>query len=208
MRTMPTALLCLGLISLGASAEELPFLKPTVSYTGLRVIQSPEGEFRQRVFWTPDKVRTETDMPGMSMTNIVREDLGVMWILPKDGGMCLEQTLLDNEAMSMAPGSEAYDPADMDFREVGSETIEGRKVTKYEVTSSGESGLERALFWVTEENIPIRMEVEPAAGGVQQTVTITLTELAIGPQPDELFESGVECRPMPPMPQGAPLPGN
>ena len=90
MRMIRPALLCLFFLSLGAFAEELPFLKPTVSYTGLRVIQSPEGEFRQRVFWTPDKVRTETDMPGMAVVNIVREDLGLMWILPQGGGMCLE----------------------------------------------------------------------------------------------------------------------
>jgi hypothetical protein len=208
MRTIRPALLCLFLVSFGAFSEELPFLKPTVSYTGLRVIESPEGEFRQRVYWTPDKVRTETEMPGMAVVNIVREDLGVMWILPEGGGMCLEQSLEENEAMSLAPGAEAYDPEDMDFRELGTETIDGRTVTKYEVLSRNEMGENRALFWVTEENIPVRMEVEPATGEATNTVFITLEELEVGPQADELFESGMECRPMPAMPQGMPGAGN
>ena len=208
MRFPFAAVLCLLTLGFPATAAELPFLKPTVSYTGERVIQSPEGEFIQRVFWTPDKVRTETDMPGMAMINIVREDLGVMWILPKDGGMCLEQTLVDNDAMSLAPGSEAYDPEDMEFEKLGTETIDGRTVTKYEVKSTDETGTNRALFWVTEENIPVRMEVAPAAGNGGQNILIILRDLEIGPQAADLFEAGMECRPMPTMPGSMLPPGN
>lgn len=208
MRMIAPAVFCVLFLSVAAFGEELPFLKPTVSYTGLRVIQSPEGEFRQRVFWTPDKVRTETDMPGMAVVNIVREDLGVMWILPQGGGMCLEQNLADNDAMSLAPGAEAYEPEDMEFREIGKDTIDGRPVTQYEVVSKTEAGENKAMFWVTEENIPIRMEVEPAAGEGTGKVFVTLEELETGPQADELFESGMECRPMPAMPHQMPGAGN
>ena len=78
-----------------AAGDELPFLQPTTPYSGVRIIQTSEGELKQTVYWTEEKSRTETELPGMSMTNIVREDLGVMWISNPVMGGCLEQTLDD-----------------------------------------------------------------------------------------------------------------
>ena len=191
----------LALAGSAAGAGELPFLKPTVSYSGMRIITTPEGDFRQKVYWSPEKVRTETDMPGMSMVNIVRQDLGVMWILTPDGGVCLEQTLDENEAMAMSP---AYEDDDVEFKKLGEETVDGLPTTKYEVTSTDDLGTNRALFWVTEENIPVRMEVDPASTDDSYRVVIRLTELQTGPLSDSLFETKVQCRPMPAPPTAKP----
>ncbi len=202
MRILTVALLSFAGLATLAAAEPLPFLEPTVSYSGTRVISTPDGDFSQRVYWTPEKVRTETEMPGMAMINIVREDLGVMWILSPNGGMCLEQTLAETETMGLAPGAEAYTEADVDFEEVGKETVDGLATTKYKVTSTDENGTNQALFWVTEENIPVRMEIEPVAAIGPDKVVIQVQDLKTGPLPEDLFEAGMECQPMPPMPPG------
>lgn len=195
-----------------ASAEELPFLKPTESYSGIRIITAPMpdgqmGEIKQRVYWTPDKIRTETAIPGMSDVNIVRQDLGVMWIMPPGADMCIEISLDEAESFSMAPGPEAIEPEDMKFTLLGEESYQGMPVRKYEVISVDESGENRALFWVTEHNIPVQMEVSPAAGEGMYDTKVRLEELQIGPQPAALFESEKECMAMPAgmgMPGGTP----
>ena len=201
-------------IALGvtAEAEELPFLKPTESYSGVRVIDAPMpdgnvGQIKQRVYWTPDKVRTETAIPGMSDVNIVRQDLGVMWVIPPGQDMCIEISLDEADAFSMAPGPEAYEPGEMEFTLLGEETYDGMPVSKYEVISVDETGENHALFWVTEQNIPVKMEVMPAAGDGQFNMSVRLEELQIGPQPAKLFETDMECMSMPagmPSPGGAP----
>ena len=196
------------LAAVNATAEELPFLKPTESYSGIRIITAPmpdgtTGEIKQRVYWTPDKIRTETAIPGMSDVNIVRQDLGVMWVMPPGAEMCIEISLDEADAFSMAPGGEAYDPDDMKFTLLGEETYAGLPVRKYEVISVDENGENRALFWVTEQNIPVKMEVSPAAGEGMYETKVRLEELQVGPQPADLFESDRECMPMP-IPGGAP----
>lgn len=185
------------------SDDALPFLQPTESYSGLRVIETAEGDFSQRLYWTPDKIRTETDLPGMSMINIVREDLNVMWIMPPGGQMCLEQTLDDNALAGMT-GTDSYEPDDVEYSELGKDTIDGIRVTKYEVLSDDENGRNRAVFWVTEDKIPLRMEVSPAAGSGEYDVVMRLEELQVGEQPPSLFETGMDCAPMPAMPAAAP----
>jgi hypothetical protein len=185
------------------SDDALPFLQPTASYSGLRVIETADGDFSQRLYWTPDKIRTETDMPGMSMINIVREDLNVMWIMPPGAQMCLEQPLDDNALAGMS-GADAYEPAGVEYSDIGTDTIDGINVTKYEVISEDDNGKNRALFWVTEHNIPLRMEVSPATGGGQHDVVMRMEELEVGEQPASLFETGMECAPMPAMPTATP----
>jgi hypothetical protein len=202
MRISTAALILLAGLPAIVGAGELPFLKPTVSYSGIRVITTPDGDISQKVYWSPEKVRTETEMPGMGMINIVREDLGVMWILSPNGGMCLEQTLAETDAMALAPGAEAYTQDDVDFKEVGTETVDGLDTTKYEVVSTDDSGTSRAVFWVTDDNIPVRMEIEPAPVNGPYHILIRLTDLQTGPLADSLFETGMRCSPMPPMPPG------
>lgn len=205
MRQSLTVLLTLtAAIPVLAVAGELPFLKPAVPYSGTRVISTPEGDFTQKIYWSPEKVRTETEMPGMAMINIVREDLGVMWILSPNSGACLEQTLADADAMALAPGAEAYGEDDVEFKEMGSETVDGWSTTKYEVTSTDESGTSKAVFWVTEDNIPVRMDIQPAPVVGPNHILIRLTELKTGPLSDSLFETDVPCQPMPTMPPGMP----
>jgi hypothetical protein len=188
----------LGIVALPSLAE-LPFLTPTTPYSGIRIIETSEGDFQQKVYWTPEKVRTETELPGMSMTNIVREDLGVMWISNPMMGGCLEQTIDGaNELAQM--GGNMINPDNMNYKEIGSEEIDGHQTTKYQVTDSEDGTQHEAIFWVTGDNILVRMEIEPDKSVSVERFTMRLTDLKLGPQPDDLFESPGKCQKMPAMP--------
>jgi hypothetical protein len=181
------------------SLAELPFLEPSSSYSGVRIIETTEGNFQQTVYWTPLKVRTETELPGMSMTNIVREDLGVMWISNPLMGGCLEQSIEGADELAQMGGN-MINPDNVDYEEIGSEEIDGIQTTKYHVTDSEGGALHEAIFWVTEDNILVRMEIEPDKSVSDESFTMRLTDLKLGPQPDDLFESPGNCQKMPAMP--------
>ena len=185
----------------GAEAGELPFLKPSVDYSGTRVMDTAQGRIQQQLYWTQDKVRTETDFQGMSVTNIVRQDLGLMWIVNAGMSQCLEQSLDQVDAdMGLASG-DALEAGDVDYEELGKETINGIETTRYRVVSKDAGEVHRAMFWVTAENIPLKMQVEPGGENGDQAVTMTLEDLRIGPVDSSLFESPGQCMPMPAMPE-------
>jgi hypothetical protein len=199
MRCLPLLISCLlGLVALPSHAE-LPFLQPNKPYSGVRIIETSEGDFQQTVYWTPDKVRTETELPGMSMTNIVREDLGVMWISNPMMGGCLEQSIEGADELAQMGGN-MISPENVDYEELGSEEIDGYQTTKYQVTDTEDSTTHEAVFWVTEDNILVRMEIEPDDAVSEGRFTMRLTNLEIGPQDDALFASPGSCQKMPAMP--------
>lgn len=183
-------LLCL--VGSADAADELPFLKTSSEYSATRIIETSEGNFEQKVHWTDSKVRTETNIEGVTLLNIVREDLGVMWISNPMLGRCLEQPVdsLDETAQL----GEQYASDEVDYEEVGEDTIDGRATTKYEVRAQdSEMGAHKAYMWTTDENILVRMEMEPLVENVELSFTMRLEDLEIGPQDPALFESPGDC---------------
>ena len=157
-----------------------------------RVIETSEGNFEQKVYWTFDKVRTETMIEGVTLTNIVRDDLGLMWISNPVLGRCLEQTVEAVDNMTQLGGQYAADA--VEYKEVGPEAIGGLDATKWEVTADDpEVGLHKAYFWVTDEKILVRMEMDPIGEEENIDFTMRLEDLVLGDQNAELFESPGEC---------------
>jgi hypothetical protein len=184
------ALLCL-LMPLSQAAE-LPFLDSETEYSATRIIETSEGNFEQKVHWTPDKVRTETTIEGVVLLNIVRDDLGVMWISNPAIGRCLEQPVEDADAATQLGGQ--YEANDVAYEELGEETLEGRKVTKYAVTAQDvEVGPNTAYMWTTEENILLKMQMLPPADAPELSFTMRLIDLETEPQDAALFESPGNC---------------
>jgi hypothetical protein len=182
----------LGLTASGAGAEELPFLASQSEYSATRIIETNEGDFEQKVNWTPDKVRTETSLGGVTLLNIVRDDLGVMWIANPMLGRCLEQPVETIDEMTQLGGQYAADQ--VTWKELGKETVDGLETTKYEVSADdAEIGPHKAYMWSTPENILVRMEMETVAQGTELKFTMRLVELELGDQDDALFESPGDC---------------
>ena len=193
MKITTTAAAGLLLLSAAsAQSEALPFLEATSPYSATRVIETSEGNFEQKVYWTFDKVRTETMIEGVTLTNIVRDDLGLMWISNPVLGRCLEQTVEAVDNMTQLGGQYAADA--VEYKEVGPEAIGGLDATKWEVTADDpEVGLHKAYFWVTDEKILVRMEMDPIGEEENINFTMRLEDLVLGDQNAELFESPGEC---------------
>jgi outer membrane lipoprotein-sorting protein len=182
----------LGLAASGAHAAELPFLASQSEYSATRIIETHEGDFEQKVNWTPDKVRTETSIGGVALLNIVRDDLGVMWIANPMLGRCLEQPVESIDEMTQLGGQ--YTADEVTYKELGKETVDGLATTKYEVSADDtEIGPHKAYMWTTAENILVRMEMETVAEGTELKFTMRLVELELGAQDDALFESPGDC---------------
>jgi hypothetical protein len=75
-------------------------------------------------------------------------------------------------------------------QELGSESVNGYQATKYSADyqdDDGQSGT--GLFWVTDDGIVIRSEMQFKRRRSVEETTINLTNLKVGDQPDELFQA-------------------
>ena len=188
LQTLSTiAILC---FSTPLQAQQVtPFEPPKVSYSATRVMTTAQGSIEQQVQATPDKSRSTTEMGGQQSITIVRNDLGVVWmVLP--GGMYIESSLDDAEGLAQ---SGASGPETMRFterRKVGVETVNGYRATKYKVAGEqpGDGRMD-GFFWITDEQIPVRMDMDMTMdSGEKMSMRMELKNLVLAPQPASLFE--------------------
>jgi len=165
--------------------------KPTVAHQAIRVMNAA-GHRAESVYHyaPPGKMHEETTMEGMSLSIIVREDLGLIWtVLP--GGMYVEMDI--GEAGDRgAPSAEDI----VEFEALGEEEIDGWPTTRYRVVSMEDGEPLAGEFWVTEHWIPVRMELE-VGDGPGETVEWEIRDLRITAQDPALFELPDGATPMP-----------
>jgi hypothetical protein len=128
------------------------------------------------------------DQGGMQIVTILREDKGVVWSIIGPG-MYME-TAFGEEVQGRDPGRGLVLPDDtevVEFEELGRETVNGVDTTRYRVLMRDDERDTEGLYWLSDDKIPMRMQVTPQDGSYD-TVTIETTDLSIGPQADELFE--------------------
>lgn len=177
-----------------AQAAEIPegWHQADVAYEGTRIMSAGGNSMSSKFHYAPPgKHRQEMEQSGMSIVTIVREDKGVIWSL-LGGGMYIEMAfgeqsedgdpLKNPQGVTLPEGTEV-----LEFEELGEETVNGFDTTKYRVVMVSDGQEAEGLYWMTEEQIPVRMEVTPRDGSVE-TVVIEMTELSIQPQADTLFE--------------------
>lgn len=171
----------LCLYALGVAAAEGPLPAPTVEYAADRTMESDAGTFTGRVNFTKDKERAEMQMQGMSTITIERRDKQVSWMLMPAQRMYMERSIAEaREQMRDGPAQ------DVTISEVGKETLEGFETTKYKLLmKDGGAG---GFMWFTPEGIAIKMDLLQKQGKKKSRMTITLTNLQIGPQDPALFE--------------------
>jgi hypothetical protein len=168
-------------------ATSLP--APQVEYSADRVIESEAGTFTGKVFAAKDKERSEIAMRGMQSVTIVRRDKQLGWMLMPSHRLYSQMDLARARQQSGAPAE------DVTIEEIGSETIEGYAATKYKLLmKDGSAG---GFIWVTADGIAIKMDMLTKEGGKKSRMTMTLTNLKIGPQDAALFElpSGYSAMP-------------
>lgn len=185
-------LLCgIGLVQTGAAAT-LP--SPTVEYSADRVIESEMGTLNGKVYAAKDKERTETNMRGMQSVMILRRDKQLGWMLMPSHRMYSQMDLARAQQQSGAPSS------DVQIENVGAETVEGHATTKYRMLmKDGSAG---GFIWITADGITIKMDMLSKENGKKSRITMTLTNLRVGPQEAQLFEVPSGYNAMPSMNNG------
>ena len=187
LKQMSIVVLALTALASGVRAAEPPagWSEPTVAHEGVRVMRAGgetiESAYR---YLPPGKHRQEMVHEGMSVTMILRHDLGVAWMLLPMGNMYME-TPIDSVAAEgpTAPSAQHV----KEFREVGKEEIDGWPTTRYHVVTVQDGERAEGDFWVTEHWIPIRIEIS-ADRAPSKAVTMELKDLKLQPQDPALFE--------------------
>ena len=114
-------------------------------------------------------------MHGMRSVVIIRQDKQIGWMLLPAQKMY--QTLdFAQAAQQSQPGAVPSD--NVTFTQLGTETVEGFKTTKFRMTMKDNSA--EGLYWISEQGIPVKMEMNIGAGKSQSTMKMTLKNLKIG----------------------------
>lgn len=161
------------------------------SYDGTRILELKEGQFEAAEHRAPGKMYTEVHMGGMSSGVILREDLGVSWILMPSMGFYKEDTL-EGGIMQQNNGMEFKS-----IEEVGRETILGFPSTKFKMKFKDNEGKGAGFMWITDDGVPIRLEMIYSSRDVKgMRVTMYFTELNMREQDPAIFELPDGLKPM------------
>jgi hypothetical protein len=172
-------------------ADSLPV--PTVDYSADRIVESEAGTFNGKVYFTKDKERMETNAQGMQSVMILRRDQRLGWMLVPAQRMYQKVDLARAQQQS---GSQSADTVTIE--QVGADTIEGHDATKYKMLMKDGSG--GGFIWITQDGIPVKMDFLGKSGRDKTRMTVTLTNLTIGPQDPALFELPGDYKAMPSFP--------
>lgn len=171
------------MVCASTGAQDVEELRPTVSFSAWRVMSSGPLRMEGKYYYAPYKYRNEMELNGQKMTTIFREDLNTIWNLMPDMQFYMEVDV--GELFEQGGG--VLEGAQILEREAqGIETVNGYRTTKYNVTMRDALGATTSgLMWISDEMIPVKAELATQDG---ELVTLELTEIEIGPQPDSLFE--------------------
>jgi hypothetical protein len=181
MRLRSIAFVAICGLGMAAQAEAGTLPGPSVEYSADRVMETSSGTFNGKVYATKDKERSETSMGSMQSVMILRRDKQLGWMLMPSHKMY--QTM--DFAKAQAQAGAAPDDQ-VQITEVGPESVEGFQAKKFKMLmNDGSAG---GFIWITEQGIPVKMDMLSKSGGEKSRMTITLKNLKIGAQDAQLFE--------------------
>jgi len=180
----------LGMLLAGTAASAAVLPRPTVEYAADVVMQmtghgAGHGplEVKGKVYVAGEKERRETTLMGRTSVVINRRDKKVTWVLmPAQNGYT-----------EHGPGGPNEDPyaswekAGVTLTKLGQETVNGVAATKYRAEAKVKDGyMDTGLLWMTEENIPVRLEAHMK--GQDSQLVVNYTNIKTGKQDAALFE--------------------
>jgi hypothetical protein len=136
----------------------------TVEFSAETIESQPgQGQRNGRLYIGQDRVRSDTDVNGETIVQII--DLGKQEAIVINAAQksFIRRRASEHEIQAQASAKDASPCAGMQnlvCKEAGSETINGRKTLKWEITnpSAGKGGT--MLFWLdAEHRIPVRQEM-------------------------------------------------
>ncbi|HVF16571.1 MAG TPA: DUF4412 domain-containing protein [Steroidobacteraceae bacterium] len=168
-------------LSIASHASSTTLPAPNVEYSADRVIETSSGTFTGKVFSAKDKERAEMNMGGMQSVMILRRDKQLGWMLMPAQKMYMTMDFAKAQQQSGAAPNDQ-----VEITEVGTESIEGVSAKKFKMLMKDGSG--GGFIWITEQGIPMKMDMLSKSGGEKSRMTVTLKNLKIGSQDTQLFD--------------------
>jgi hypothetical protein len=186
-----------ALLAPAAGMAQLP--AADVAYSADSVVRVGGMEIPARVYHDQGRERREMTVQGMEQTIILRPDLDTVYVVMPMMNMGFEVSL---DSMPIPRAEDMMDRSDLE--EVGRETVAGLDTTKYRIVGTSEDGMAEGFVWISDENIPVRVEGVAQSGGQQEDFVMYLENIEIGPQDPALFErpAGVSFMPIDPAMMG------
>lgn len=161
------------------------------SYDGTRVMEMADGTFEFVEHKAPGKMYTQVEMGGMSSGVILREDLGVAYLLMPSMGM-YKETSLEDGLMQNSNGMSFES-----IEQVGREDVLGFPSTKYKTRFTDKEGKGAGHFWVTDGGVPIKMDMIYSSSDVEgMRLKMEFVELNMRGQDPAIFELPQGLKPM------------
>jgi len=183
--------LSLGLLTLSGWAWAAT--GPGSEFSANQVMIGPGGgQERGPIYCQKDRWRVELTQQGKAMILIYRLDKKVVWTMVPEDKVYLERPLFPDEV----PWGDKV-PGESERKLLGEEAVQGHPALKYQVKSWNGETAQEFYLWVSKElQVPIKTATLDGAFGTE------LTDIKMGPQPNDLFEVPPDFRLISPPPHG------
>ena len=181
MRLQIAALIATCGFGMAVQTQAATLPAPSVEYSADRVIETSQGTFNGKVYSTKDKERAEMNMSGMQSVMILRRDKQLGWML-----MPMQKMYMTMDFAKAQQQSGAAPNDQVEITEVGTETVEGVSAKKFKMLMKDGSG--GGFIWITEQGVPVKMDMLSKGGGEKSRMTVTLKNLKVGAQDAQMFE--------------------
>jgi len=158
-------------------------IDPNASFSGIRHMESKEGQLDMFVRQAPKMNRIDMKMQSQSMSLITREDRGVNYMLMPQMNMYKE----------VAADQVQITGANLSFSEVsevGTENINGHDCTKFRAQfKDAQGGKAGGYYWVSDDGILMKVDmIYKSRKQKGERMTFEMRDLEIGPQDPSYFE--------------------
>ena len=193
-----------GLVPSPALTQDKPVSKddqaaawsaPTVSYSADMVFTNDRGRSRTaRIYYTPEKQRLEFKAGNEIVAIIFDQDANKAYqLLLNARGWRPVSTAVPQYNFGISDPSSSR-------KKLGTESMGGLPVTKYQVSSKTRMGDEfDGTAWATKDRIIVKIIGVVARKTLKQRLTMELQNLKVGPIDDTLFVVPVTYKKLPPL---------
>ncbi|MGA0840371.1 MAG: hypothetical protein ACO3P1_10805 [Pseudomonadales bacterium] len=168
-----------------AVAREALGIDTRTSYQGTRVVESSEADrtVTLKEFRAPGRARIELVERGQTIVMLLDEPAGKAYLM-------LPDFRLYGRVSMETYRERAWDALDLVQHELdGTETVQGHPTTRYRITWTDPDGRRgHGLHWVTNDGVPIKMDIQYDGGQRSERVVAELRDLKVAPIDSALFE--------------------
>ncbi|MEM7430607.1 MAG: DUF4412 domain-containing protein [Pseudomonadota bacterium] len=162
---------------------------PNAAYSGTRVMSSEEGQVEMFVRQSGAKMRMDMNAGGQDVAIIVRQDLGLSYLLMPSMNTYRSVNTRDYETT----GSDLFFS---DIKEVGRETVDGVDCRKIKAKFKDAEGTKsRGHYWVSDDGVLMKIDMTYRNKGRKgERLILTMRDVVVGSQDAEHFEVPADYR--------------